>query len=536
MAASRISLNPEKLPMKQCLTMLAAAACAVACAAAAAQAPDVIRFDIDRFDVRGNTLLPQAEVTRLLAPHAGRQRDFGDVQRALEALNAAYQAAGYKLVTVELPEQELERGVVQLNVVATVIGRIRVEGNRHFDAANLRRSLPQLRAGETPHMDRLSANLKLANDNPAKKVTMKLQSGQQEAQADVLLDVADENPWSALLNADNSGSGSTGKTQVGVVLQHANLFGRDHVASLQYTTSAEEPGRVKVYGLGYHVPLYALGDALDLYASYSNIDSGIVTAGILNLAVSGKGAVAGARYTHNLARRGDYESRLQYGVDYKAFKNSVLLLGAELGNDVTVHPLSVAYSGNWTLPKGDAGVAATLLRNVPGGSRGGQADFTRARSGARDDYTILRLSGSYSRALPAEWLLRAVANAQLTNDALIPGEQFGAGGAASVRGFAEREVSNDAGVNANLELYTPNLCGQQRWNCRVLAFVDAAHARRNHALAGELEKLSISSAGLGLRLAMASNLNLQLDYGRVLSGGAVQRDGGRLHLRLGLAY
>lgn len=522
--------------MKQCLTMLGAAACAIACAGAAAQVPDVIRFDIERFDVRGNTLLPPDEVARLLAPHAGRQRDFGDVQRALEALSAAYQAAGYKLVTVALPEQELERGVVRLNVVAIVVGRVRVAGNRHFDAANIRRSLPQLREGETPPMDRLSANLKLANDNPAKKVTMKLQSAQQEGQADVLLDVADQNPWSAMLNADNSGSGSTGKSHVGVLLQHANLFGRDHVASLQYTTSAEEPGRVKVYGLGYHVPLYGLGDALDLYASYSNIDSGIVTAGILNLAVSGQGAVYGARYTQHLARRGDYESRLQYGVDYKAFKNSVVLLGAQLGKDVTVHPLSVAYTGNWTLPAGEAGVAATLLRNLPGGSRGRQADITNARDGARDDYTILRLSGSFSRALPAEWLLRAVANAQLTGDALVPGEQFGAGGASSVRGFAEREVSSDAGLNANLELYTPNLCGQQRWNCRVLAFVDAAHARRNHALAGEVEQLSISSAGLGLRLAMASNLNLQLDYGRVLSGGAVQRDGGRLHLRLSLAY
>lgn len=521
------------MPIKQCLAFAAAAACVPA---ALAQAPDVIRFDIDHYEVRGNALLPPAEVERLLAPHAGRQRDFGDVQRALEALTAAYQAAGYKLVTVELPEQELERGVVLLKVVPTVIGAVRVQGNRHFDSANIRRSLPQLREGATPQMDQLSANLKLANDNPAKKVTMKLQSAQQDDQVEALLEVEDSAPWSAMLNADNSGTSATGKTHVGVVLQHANLFGRDHVASLQYTTSAEEPGRVKVYGLGYHVPLYGLGDALDLYASYSNIDSGTIAAGILNLAVSGKGAVYGARYTHNFAKRGDYESRLQYGVDYKAFKNSVLLLGAQLGNDVTVHPLSLAYTGNWTLGQGDAGVTGTLLRNVPGGSRGGQADFSRARAGARDDYTVVRLGASYSRAVAGQWLLRALANAQLTGDALVPGEQFGAGGAASVRGFDERVVSNDAGINANLELYTPNLCGEGRWNCRALAFVDAAHARRNHALAGELERLSISSAGLGLRVALASNVNLQLDYGRVLSGGAIRADGGRLHVRFGLAY
>ena len=54
-----------------------------------------IRFDISRFDVQGNTLLPQARVEQLLAPFTGKTRDFGDIQRALEALEGAYHAQGY---------------------------------------------------------------------------------------------------------------------------------------------------------------------------------------------------------------------------------------------------------------------------------------------------------------------------------------------------------------------------------------------------------------------------------------------------------
>src|SRR5688572_23042976 len=79
--------------------------------------PGVVRFDISRFDVRGNTLLPAAEVERVLAPFTGQGRDFGHVARAQEALTAAYQAAGYNVVSVNLPEQELERGVVRFDVV-----------------------------------------------------------------------------------------------------------------------------------------------------------------------------------------------------------------------------------------------------------------------------------------------------------------------------------------------------------------------------------------------------------------------------------
>jgi hemolysin activation/secretion protein len=354
---------------------------------------------------------------------------------------------------------------------------------------------------------------------------------------DATLDVTDEAPWQAMANVDNTGTAQTGRTRVGFVLQHANLWNRDQVLSLQYTTTVEKPGRVKVYGVGYHVPLYALGDALDFFANYSNIDSGTVTAGVFDLAVSGAGAVFGARYTHNLAKRGGLESKLVYGIDHKAFRNSIVLLGQDVGNNVTVHPASAAWQGTWTTPDSELAGSATLVRNIPGGSRGSQQDFTLARMHAKDDYTLLRLSASWSRVLPADWQLRAIANAQLTGDALIPGEQFGAGGVASVRGFAEREIANDAGAGANLELYTPNLCGSSRWQCRALAFYDVAGVRRKHALPGELTGTSIAAAGVGMRVLLASHASLQLDYGHVVRAGATQRiDGNRLHVRLGLSY
>jgi hemolysin activation/secretion protein len=69
---------------------------------------------------------------------------------ALEALEAAYRERGYNVVTVELPEQELNGGVVQLRVVETKIGRVSVKNNQYFDEANIRRSLPALQEGSRP--------------------------------------------------------------------------------------------------------------------------------------------------------------------------------------------------------------------------------------------------------------------------------------------------------------------------------------------------------------------------------------------------
>ncbi|HEX8614944.1 MAG TPA: ShlB/FhaC/HecB family hemolysin secretion/activation protein [Telluria sp.] len=500
-------------------------------------APDPIRFDISRYEVAGNTLLGATEVDATLLPFTGGGRDFGDVQRALEALEALYHARGYQVVTVRLPEQELTRGVVRLEVVQTRIGRIIVAGNTVVDEANVRRALPALQPGRTPDLDRVSANLRMANDNPARKISLNLQSGTADDELDARLVVSDDKPWSAMLNLDNTGSGQTGKTHAGVLLQHANLWGRDHVGSVQYTTTVEEPGKVSVYGAGYHIPLYDLGDSVDVYASYSDIDSGAVTAGIFNLAVSGKGTVLGARYNQVLARRGKLDPRLVYGFDHKAYKNSVLLAGQNLGNDITVHPLSVTFLASTPLAGGEANFSLGVVRNVPGGSRGGSADFARTRAGARAGYSMARFAAGFSRANAQDWQLRALASGQITGDALVPGEQFGAGGAASVRGFDERAVSTDSGVLANLELYSPNWCAaRQRWQCRVLAFVDAAHGRRHDALPGEAARATVSSAGLGWRFSMGNSLNMQVDYGHVLRRDGAASGNDKVHVRVGLAY
>lgn len=504
-----------------------------------AAADDTVRFNIQRFDVQGNTLLPQDVVHAAVAPFTGTGRDFGDVQRALEALEAAFHKHGYNVVSVQLPEQELEGGVVQLKVIETRIGRVRVEGNTVFDEANIRRSLPALVEGKTPNIGNISTQLKLANENPAKKVTLKLQGGEND-EVDANLSVADQRAWKAMLNLDNTGTGSTGRTHITGALQHANLFGRDHVASVQYTTTAEQPDQVAVYGMGYHIPLYALGDSIDLYANYSDVDSGIVTAGIFDLAVAGRGTVVGGRYNQVLAKRGDYEHRVTYGVDHKAFKNSVIFAGTNFGNDVTVHPVSIGYMGMLPNPTGEFAFSLAYSHNIPGGDRGDDAAFRAARSGADSSYDVLRFSTSVSHALQGRWMGwqgRVVANGQLSSDALVPGEQFGAGGSTSVRGFAEREISADAGVGINLEMYGPNLCSGANWTCRGLGFVDAAYAKRNHPLPGELRSTTIASAGLGVRIAYGDSMTFQLDWGHVADEGDLSvKDKDRVHVRMGFAY
>lgn len=495
-------------------------------------------FAIQSFDIQGNTLLEQASIDAALAPYLGQEKNFDDIQKALEALETLYRDRGYSTVQVLLPEQELQNNRVSLLVIEKRLGQIQMEGAQHFDADNIRNSLPGLIPGNVPRLSEVSRSLRVANENPAKKVVLQLSSNPATDAVDAHLRVTDEKPWKIGATLDNTGSDATGKTRLGVLFQHANLFNRDHVMTFQYNTSPEKPERVSIYGLGYRIPLYAWGDSLDFFGAYSDVDSGTLTTGVLNLNVSGKGTVYGARYNQTLPRVGDYDHKLVYGVDYKSYENNIGFAGVPLGHDITVRPISLSYMGNWSGTDTLLSGFLSLHRNMPGGSDGDNKAFNLARAGAKADYNILRYGANGQWSIVQDWQIRANFSGQTTSDTLVPGEQFGLGGANSIRGFQEREYSDDKGYLLSAELYTPELCSRHfNGNCRLLTFYDFGKLMRNDPLPGERGRTTLASAGFGMRLEAGRNVSLRLDLGRILDDdGAGSKGNTRLHFLLGVSY
>ena len=95
-------------------------------------------------------------------------------------------------------------------------------------------------------MRAIDRDIQLTNDNPAKHVKVSLTPGAQPGDIDAIVDVSDDAPVRYLLGYNNTGSPITGRHRVSVGVQHANLFGRDHVGTLQYQTSPENPARVRI--------------------------------------------------------------------------------------------------------------------------------------------------------------------------------------------------------------------------------------------------------------------------------------------------
>jgi hemolysin activation/secretion protein len=518
--------------------------------AAYAQAPsrpaagESARFEIRRFIFDGATLVPREQLEAATRPFTGPERTFADVQRAREAIERAYGRAGYSAVRVVLPEQVLEHGEVRFRVIEARISRLIVEGNRYFDEANVRASVPSLAPGEAPNARAIGRNLRVANGNPDKQTSVVLRGGSEPAGVDALVRVTDQPPQRFSVTLDNTGTQQTGIYRVGLGFQNANLWGLDHVLTMQVIGAPNDdqhpsqlstvPSKnVLIAGVGYHVPLYALGDALDFLGGYSNVDSGTVQ-NVFN--VSGAGTLAAARYTHNFDKMGDYDHGVALLLDYRAYDNSgvrAVAGGEQLIPDVTVHPATALYFGLYREADTETSFSLGVSQNLPGGNDGSDAVFCASRNNGIGDcasasYSLARWGYDHSRALAHDWRLHLALNGQYTRDMLVTGEQFGLGGADSVRGFTEREILGDKGYRGTVELYTPDIgakTGVSGARLRGLVFGDWGAVRRINPGPGEPAGEHISSAGLGLRYARGNSTSFRLDYAVVLNGGGLQHRG-----------
>ena len=142
-----------------------------------------------------------------------------------------------------------------------------------------------------------------------------------------------------------------------------------------------------------------------------------------------------------------------------------------------------------------------------------------ARAGAPRSYTVARYGANLSYLIGADWQARAQVNGQHTNDPLVPGEQYGLGGAGTVRGFTLREFANDRGYSGNVELYTPDLnrlLGMTAFQSRFLIFYDRGYVDRVDPLPGDTISTQIASIGPGLRITDGKRFFFSVDCGFVL--------------------
>jgi hemolysin activation/secretion protein len=411
---------------------------------------------------------------------------------------------------VTLPPQEVGDKVT-FNVIKFVIGRVTVESQGAVTEQNARNSLPELKEGQAPNFQALAVQTAIANENPSKQVQVALKESDEAEKIDVNLLVKASNPLTFSASVANTGSDATGNDRLALVGGHSNLFDRDQQASFAYTSSLERTQNVKQLGLNYRIPLYALGSVLGL--SYTSSD---VVGNFGSFSSAGAGETYGINYSLYLPPVGGSRSYLSLALDEKLFNiskiNNVPVPGQQQRGS---RPLTLGYTNKVESDRAVWGYNADVAVNLPGSTGNALAAYQSEDARIQTvDWNVLHLGANYLTATESGWLWSAHGALQYSGSALISGEQFGLGGASSVRGTGERVLSGDAGAALVLELSTPELSR----GLRLLGFVDAGWLASNNT-AGSAKAASdqLASAGVGLRYSLGW-LNVSADWGHIVTG------------------
>ena len=116
-------------------------------------------FLILEFRVVGSKTLPTASVDKALYSHLGPGRTPEDVESARAALEKAYHEEGYQTVSVSVPPQGINTGVIVLQVTEATVGRLRVKGSRFFDIEKIKKMAPALAEGTVPNFNEVQRDI-----------------------------------------------------------------------------------------------------------------------------------------------------------------------------------------------------------------------------------------------------------------------------------------------------------------------------------------------------------------------------------------
>jgi hemolysin activation/secretion protein len=153
-------------------------------------------FDLLELRVKGNTLLDPKELGRTVYPFLGLKKTIDTVESARAALEKVYQGKGYQTVAVDIPEQDVKNGIVNLQVVEGKVSRLRVVESRYFTLGKIKAGVPELAEGKIPNFPKMQKELAaLGGQSEDRKIQPILRAGETPGTLEVDLKVKDKLPF-----------------------------------------------------------------------------------------------------------------------------------------------------------------------------------------------------------------------------------------------------------------------------------------------------------------------------------------------------
>lgn len=465
------------------------------------------RLVLSAVTLRGNTVIPTAELAPLWASSIGKEVSLSEVFTIAARISAHYRARGYVLSQAIVPQQDLrpEGASVRIEVLEGYVDKLSLIG---IDDRRLRDYFVPVLAEKPLRLATLERSLLLVNELAGVNAQANLKAGSVPNASDLAVVVA-KVPAQFSLSAHNRSAPAQGRVRVEAGAELLDTFGMFDRHTFRLISSGDN--RLNLLSYGFEAPLGSDGLKLQLSASSSR-----------------------SKPTTALGNIDTNSDNLSIGVNYPLLRSRQINFG-----------LRAALAGYNNSSDSSATTATTedRIRAVRVGAAADYADFAGGISmldlevskglsalgatRASDNYlpnpafSKFSLYAARLQNLRGEWSILLAVTAQHSSDPLPTAEQLGLGGDTFLRAYDPSEVIGENGAAAKAELrYNVAFA---RVQSTVYTYFDAGSVRRKQAVGPDL-KNTLAAAGVGVRFSGPARLKGYLEIAKPLRGVVASRN------------
>jgi len=477
------------------------------------------------------------------APGEPAMLSLDQLRRIAQVLTTAYRDAGYPVSTAVVPVQQVGTDrIVRLQVIEGRIGKVIVQGDSRY-APDLLAEPARGLAGGILRVQDLERAVLYARDLPGVSVSSVLVPGEHPGETDVILQASDtRRPLVVGAGVNNHGTDQTGRGRASVDLSWSNPLGRGDVLAASYTY-AFDPAQSRLWAFSYSLPVAPV-PGLSVIAGANRGELEIRNGALAALGLSGPSSqrYVGGDWKFVNRLRVQAAASLRYVRETSRFD----ALGFTLSDqefdvvELGISARRIDRSG------GGIGFLQVSARQAVR-DRSVYPDYISMRH--EDDFLLGRFDALRLQPLTPGQRMMLRLSGQYTRDALPPMEQFGVGGAASVRAFPLNDAMGDRGYLASVEYQvdapgfaerTSPFAGR-RWG-ELLTFKVFADQGRTYAAGanrGVLPGQRLDGVGVGMGFRLPQFHDMQFELSAATPTGrrdASDGDDVRLFARLGMTF
>lgn len=427
------------------------------------------------------------------------------------------------LARVEIPEQRIAGGALELEIIEAHVVNVRVRGDVGEVQALVERYAEKLRGMKPFDMAKAQRYLLLASDVPGvrARASIRPSSSGERGAVDIDITVTREGP-EAFANIQNTGSRQVGRW--GGLL-------RGEIAG--YTRFGESTSLTAFHTLDSNEQWLLQIAETARFGGEGLVGRGSLTYGesrpgdfLKPLDLESRSIVANLEAAYPVIRSRHRNLSIAGGLDIidqktdvggeRLSRDKLRVLYARADGDyrTEIAALPVLFSGSLSTRRG---------LSVLGGSEKGDAGLTRALGDP--EAWLVRAQGGADVAITGRLTGMIRAQAQYADSSLLPYEQISLGGLTVGRGYDPAALLGDKGVSAAAELRYGPLQLHPKVVAAPYGFFDAGYVASNNALLSGVQKdRTLKSVGAGVVFRLFNRANLEVTYAHPIDA---TRTGGR---------